>query len=197
MHNTDTTEHASHPKIEYIHLFSCFEIVTFGNHSGLHTPRLIRLKSRGPKRNSRGRLRECISAGIFGSFFDYMDNLSRSPPVSSGKLDGEKLKWSGARKMALARDGYRCMNPECGKIHALTVHHIHPRGLGGGNNLENLVTLCESCHQELCARCKRPEHLRSQGISAGDTPVKYSGLVPLRNPVPASLAGPQAGIPSR
>ena len=28
----------------------------------------------------------------------------------------------------------------------MTVHHIIPRGEGGGDNYENLITLCSECH---------------------------------------------------
>jgi hypothetical protein len=41
------------------------------------------------------------------------------------------LKWSEARRIALSRDGYRCRI--CGEHErsTLTVHHIHPKRLGG------------------------------------------------------------------
>jgi len=53
--------------------------------------------------------------------------------------------WDEIRKKVLKRDGYRCK--ECGtgnkKFH---VHHKIPISEGGSHNLENLITLCEYCH---------------------------------------------------
>ena len=38
---------------------------------------------------------------------------------------------------------------ECGKSNCrLEVHHIKPRRRNGSNTLDNLITLCESCHQK-------------------------------------------------
>lgn len=51
------------------------------------------------------------------------------------------------RKAVILRDGCKCM--ECGKTNIkLEVHHINPRRKNGSNTLENLITLCEKCHQK-------------------------------------------------
>lgn len=51
------------------------------------------------------------------------------------------------RKATILRDGSKCM--ECGKSNCkLEVHHIKPRRLNGSNTLDNLITLCEKCHQK-------------------------------------------------
>ena len=51
------------------------------------------------------------------------------------------------RKAVILRDGCKCM--ECGKSKcSLEVHHIKPRRLNGSNTLDNLITLCEKCHQK-------------------------------------------------
>lgn len=51
------------------------------------------------------------------------------------------------RKAVILRDG--CVCKECGKSNRrLEVHHIRPRRLNGSNTLNNLITLCESCHQK-------------------------------------------------
>jgi len=45
------------------------------------------------------------------------------------------------------RDGYRCQNPECGRVSLRNeAHHIHPRSLGGSDDLDNGVTVCRPCH---------------------------------------------------
>ncbi|MEN8008669.1 MAG: HNH endonuclease signature motif containing protein, partial [Candidatus Krumholzibacteriota bacterium] len=46
------------------------------------------------------------------------------------------------RREVLARDKHRCRAPGCGRTRFLEVHHLKPRNQGGGNNPENLVTLC-------------------------------------------------------
>jgi len=51
------------------------------------------------------------------------------------------------RRRVLARDRHRCQAPGCGSRHFLEVHHVLPRPEGGTNKLENLVTLCSSCHR--------------------------------------------------
>ena len=51
------------------------------------------------------------------------------------------------RREVLARDKHRCRAPGCGRTRFLEVHHIKPRGQGGTNQPENLMTLCGSCHR--------------------------------------------------
>ena len=51
------------------------------------------------------------------------------------------------RKAVILRD--RCKCRECGKSNTkLEVHHIKPRRLNGSNTLDNLITLCSTCHQK-------------------------------------------------
>lgn len=62
----------------------------------------------------------------------------------------------------LYRDNFTCQN--CGEFHAfkneygiylpsddgnLNVHHILPVSQGGGDEPENLITLCKNCHKKL------------------------------------------------
>ena len=51
------------------------------------------------------------------------------------------------RAKVLARDRHRCTTPGCGAVRFLEVHHVVARSEGGGNTLENLVTLCSRCHR--------------------------------------------------
>jgi len=51
------------------------------------------------------------------------------------------------RTEALRRDRFRCRAPGCGNSRFLEVHHVKPRSHGGGNKLENLITLCSGCHR--------------------------------------------------
>ena len=66
------------------------------------------------------------------------------PPYWEGRTTPEKANWAEIRLAALARDGYRCMS--CGSQEGLHVHHARPRRKGGANQMDNLQTLCESCH---------------------------------------------------
>lgn len=51
------------------------------------------------------------------------------------------------RKAVILRDDCKCM--ECSKSnYKLEVHHITPKRLHGSNTLNNLITLCSSCHQK-------------------------------------------------
>jgi 5-methylcytosine-specific restriction endonuclease McrA len=54
----------------------------------------------------------------------------------------------------LERDNYTCQ--ECGRVgksgkggYSLHVHHKMPVRLGGTHTLDNLVTVCASCHKKL------------------------------------------------
>lgn len=48
------------------------------------------------------------------------------------------------RKAVYRRDGYRCALCDCSQY--LQIHHAIPRGKGGSDNIENLITLCYRCH---------------------------------------------------
>ncbi|WP_236655592.1 HNH endonuclease [Streptacidiphilus carbonis] len=56
----------------------------------------------------------------------------------------------GVRAVVYARDGHRCQ--ECGSPERLTVDHCHPVALGGGDELDNLRTLCRSCNSRKGAK---------------------------------------------
>ena len=51
------------------------------------------------------------------------------------------------RTEVLCRDRFRCQTPGCRNSRFLEVHHIKPRSAGGGNDPDNLVTLCSACHR--------------------------------------------------
>ena len=53
--------------------------------------------------------------------------------------------WEDRRKRVLERDDYECQ--ECGATDTtLQVHHITPISEGGSHSLDNLKTICRSCH---------------------------------------------------
>lgn len=52
--------------------------------------------------------------------------------------------WKARRQACLQRDKYNCQ--VCGSKENLSAHHIIPRAEGGGHEVDNLITLCGSCH---------------------------------------------------
>jgi 5-methylcytosine-specific restriction endonuclease McrA len=56
-------------------------------------------------------------------------------------------EYAGLRTQALERDRWRCQF--CGSSDNLQVHHQRPRGKNGDDCLENLITLCASCHRNV------------------------------------------------
>jgi hypothetical protein len=46
----------------------------------------------------------------------------------------------------LTEAGYRCAVPTCRDILALDLHHMYQVSEGGGDDPENLIALCPSCH---------------------------------------------------
>lgn len=48
------------------------------------------------------------------------------------------------RRAVYRRDGYRCALCDCTQY--LQIHHAIPRGHGGSDEPENLITLCSKCH---------------------------------------------------
>jgi 5-methylcytosine-specific restriction endonuclease McrA len=59
-----------------------------------------------------------------------------------------KDEWAQLRIACFEHDHYRCQR--CEEINSqgrgLSAHHIMPRSEGGADELENLITLCDSCH---------------------------------------------------
>lgn len=48
------------------------------------------------------------------------------------------------RREVYRRDGWRCALCDCSRY--LQIHHVIPRGKGGSNAVQNLITLCDRCH---------------------------------------------------
>ena len=51
---------------------------------------------------------------------------------------------SDTRRAVYRRDGFMCVI--CGDPRSLQIHHFVPRGKGGSDEMDNLVTLCGMCH---------------------------------------------------
>jgi len=60
--------------------------------------------------------------------------------------NGEQKGFWNVREYVLHRDGHKCQAPKCSrKDKVLNVHHIVSRKIGG-DRPDNLITLCETCH---------------------------------------------------
>ena len=60
--------------------------------------------------------------------------------------------WSILEKRVFKRDKFICQSCElfCKDTPALlSAHHVLPRSKGGSNILDNLITLCRTCHDEI------------------------------------------------
>ena len=73
------------------------------------------------------------------------------------KASKDNYNFGGNRDKALERDGYRCQH--CSTDQSLEVHHIDGRGTTTpkelrNHALENLLTLCTSCHAKEHARMR-------------------------------------------
>jgi len=84
------------------------------------------------------------------------------------------LDFENKRQYVLYRDGFKCQH--CGSKDKLEVHHIIYRSQDGTNDINNLITLCHECHQEVHKgkiKINRPK-ARSFKASAGVSSMKSS-----------------------
>lgn len=78
-----------------------------------------------------------------------------NPEVSGqGYQNGQQKNFYNVKAYVLNRDGYQCQNCKK-KNRKLHVHHIVFKSKGGTDSPDNLITLCESCHDKLhCGKFK-------------------------------------------
>jgi len=86
---------------------------------------------------------ECVvEQGMFDT-----SSLSLGRKLSGGEYQSEEFIGRNWRQKVFWRDGYSCQN--CGSTDNLQAHHIVPKSKGGTNAINNGITLCKSCHDEL------------------------------------------------
>ena len=68
----------------------------------------------------------------------------KHPLWTGGKKGWRGCDWKYIRQLILDRDGHKCQI--CGKSKRLHIHHVKPYRISQDNSLENLTTLCISCH---------------------------------------------------
>lgn len=112
--------------------------------------------------------------------------LTRTAPLRTAPGPRKPRRDTGpsqkVRQIVLERDQYQCC--ACGKPAGMpgtwwSIQHRVARGVGGGNGLENLVTLCGSatsagCHR-LCEDRDAEMHARGYWLRSGEDPL----LVPV------------------
>lgn len=87
--------------------------------------------------------------------------------------------WDQRRRKVYKRDGYRCQ--ECGAgggphgDAVLHCHHKTPISQGGSHEYENLVTVCEFCHEEI------------HGHEIGERQSVFEGCITVSDYVDAAL----------
>lgn len=78
------------------------------------------------------------------------------------------------RQQALKRDNHQCV--QCGSTERLEVDHIKNVASGGGHNLDNLQTLCKTCHKQKTRGEMRAGHQGRK--NRGSYPVEpHPGLI--------------------
>jgi len=114
---------------------------------------------------------------------------ARSAPVSEGEafeamLDHAIGSWQESDARArrdhriFERDGWRCAVPGCTSHRNLQIHHVVFRSHGGGDEPENLITLCAWHHQRgvhgglVRITGRAPDRLRFEmGLREGEPPL--------------------------
>ena len=72
----------------------------------------------------------------------------RNPEISGSEYqEGNQLGFWNTREYVLFRDGHKCQGRKGCKNKILNVHHIESRKTGG-DAPNNLITLCEQCHDD-------------------------------------------------
>lgn len=66
-------------------------------------------------------------------------------PKNTGPVERKNINIK-TRTAVLTEAGYRCAVPTCRNILALDLHHMYQVSEGGGNDPENLIALCPTCH---------------------------------------------------
>ncbi len=77
-----------------------------------------------------------------------------------------------SRKNILRRDGHRCQY--CGVAsNTLTVDHVVPRALGGGDSWENLVAACLRCNNSKSNRTPEKAGMRLRSVPRRPSHVSF------------------------
>ncbi|MGA3319045.1 MAG: HNH endonuclease [Candidatus Korobacteraceae bacterium] len=65
-------------------------------------------------------------------------------PAKNPRVRLDSTNYAKLQRQVLERDGWRCQ--VCGSMQNLQVHHLKFRSRSGGDEEQNLITLCAECH---------------------------------------------------
>jgi 5-methylcytosine-specific restriction endonuclease McrA len=68
-------------------------------------------------------------------------------PSKNPRLRLDSTSYGKLQRQVLQRDGWRCQL--CGSMQNLQVHHLKFRSQAGGDEEQNLITLCAECHAQI------------------------------------------------
>ncbi len=68
-------------------------------------------------------------------------------PSKNPRLRLDSTSYGELQRQVLERDGWRCQ--VCGSMQHLQVHHQKFRSQSGGDEEQNLITLCAECHARI------------------------------------------------
>jgi 5-methylcytosine-specific restriction endonuclease McrA len=72
--------------------------------------------------------------------------MKKVPAKNSGpRLDS--VTYGKLHRQVLGRDSWRCQT--CGSMQNLQLHHLQFRSHSGGDEEQNLITLCAECHERM------------------------------------------------
>ena len=74
-------------------------------------------------------------------------------PAKTPRLKLDSTSYRDLHRQVLERDGWRCQN--CASMQNLQVHHLTFRSQSGGDEEQNLITLCAACHAQTHGRASR------------------------------------------
>jgi hypothetical protein len=107
---------------------------------------------------------------IASEYFKFDSQKALDPTIHSWKYQkGPQFGFENIKAFVRARDKYTCQICS-GKLDKLRVHHIQERHNGGSDRPENLITLCENCHELVhsnlaeCPRISTITPMRDSGI---------------------------------
>ena len=79
------------------------------------------------------------------------DNHEKS--LAIGRKSKNKARFSGLRILVLERDNYQCVICQNEKSQSIVVHHKdeteNRKRMNANNIMDNLITLCRSCHRSV------------------------------------------------
>jgi hypothetical protein len=92
-----------------------------------------------------------------------------------GYKSGNQKGFYNVKAYVLNRDGYQCQ--KCKAVNVkLHVHHIIFKSNGGTNTADNLISLCEKCHDKLHAGCFEIKGTKSKTKHATEIGIVKSQL---------------------